>query len=167
MSNNIILIGFMGSGKSSVGRELSRILNSVFLDTDVLIESNLNLKIKDIFNEFGENYFREFEKHICKWLFCNTSNAIISTGGGAPMHWDASFYKNAGKIFYIDTPLQNIKLRLKGDSSRPLLNDLDSLYESRKSIYEKISHYKIDGLDSIENIAQKILKEGKIDVCIT
>ena len=168
MSNNIILIGFMGAGKSSVGRELAKLLNYIFIDTDALIESNLNLKIKDIFNQFGEDYFRAFERRICEWLFSHVNNCVIATGGGAPLHWEGLPYLNTGRIIFLNTSLENIKCNLKGDFSRPLFkeNNLSNLYESRIEIYKKIAHHKIDcNKDSIQDIAIKIVRSLECMPC--
>jgi len=81
-NNNIVLIGFMGVGKGTTARALSKALKTMNLDCDDLLESSQNMKIKAIFDEFGEEYFRQLEKDLAKFLATNVKNAIISTGGG-------------------------------------------------------------------------------------
>jgi len=81
-SNNIVLIGFMGVGKGSVAREVIKHSDYITLDTDDMIESMQNKKIKDIFAQDGESYFRELESDVAKWLESSVKNTLISTGGG-------------------------------------------------------------------------------------
>jgi len=81
-NNNIVLIGFMGVGKGTTARALSKALKTMNLDCDDLLESSQNMKIKTIFDEFGEEHFRQLEKDLAKFLATNVKNAIISTGGG-------------------------------------------------------------------------------------
>ena len=79
---NIVLIGFMGVGKGSVARETLKHSNYMAIDTDDLIESMENRKIKSIFENDGEAYFRKLEKNIAKWLENSVNDTLISTGGG-------------------------------------------------------------------------------------
>src|SRR5210317_1556606 len=88
MAGNIILIGFMGVGKGRVARALVEKTGMYAIDTDDLIESLVNMKIRKIFKLHGEPYFRKLEQQTADWLRLNVSNAIVSTGGG--------FYKVKG-----------------------------------------------------------------------
>ena len=85
---NIVLIGFMGVGKGSVARAVAQHSDYMTIDTDDMIESMQNSKIKKIFEEKGENYFRDLEKEVSLWLQKSVKNTLISTGGG--------FYKVKG-----------------------------------------------------------------------
>ena len=80
--NNIVLIGFMGVGKGTIARALYKEIGLFPLDSDDLIESAYNSKIKEIFAKFGEDEFRKIEKKLAKFIEKNVDNAIISTGGG-------------------------------------------------------------------------------------
>ena len=82
--NHIILIGFMGSGKTSVGKKLADTLNLSFLDTDEQIEKTSGMKIADIFEKYGEVYFRELETETLKNLLKDEERKVISVGGGLP-----------------------------------------------------------------------------------
>ena len=76
-NNNIVLIGFMGVGKGTTARALSKALKTMNLDCDDLLESSQNMKIKAIFDEFGEEHFRQLEKDLAKFLATSVKNAII------------------------------------------------------------------------------------------
>ncbi len=160
--NNIVLIGFMGSGKSSCGRLLAKELNWYFLDSDDLIESFENRKIRTIFKDSGETYFREKEMECASFLSTNVKKSVISTGGGFPL-----FVKNIreiGKIIYLHVPFHTIIQRLNADelSKRPLFDDIDramELYEIRHEIYKKSSDIYIEADDEIERVVKKIVKK--------
>ena len=156
MCNNIILIGFMGSGKTTIGRELAKKLNSILIDTDSLIEINYDTKISDFFNIFGEDNFRKKEKNICNWIKNNLTNSVISTGGGMPTIYDM---RDLGKVVYLDITFDEIQKRIENDNNRPLMKDIKqakALYDRRLQIYQNMAHYTIDALDSKCNIVNKI-----------
>jgi shikimate kinase len=145
-SNNFILIGFMGVGKGTIARALAKEIDYFAIDTDDLIESLENKKIKKIFRDDGEKYFRMLEKKCALWCQNNIKNTIISTGGG---FYKQSNIKKIGKIIYLqstfDAILQglynapNSKKKLK---KRPLLNDLveaRKIYDQRVGEYEKVA----------------------------
>ncbi|WP_228197976.1 shikimate kinase [Poseidonibacter antarcticus] len=163
--NNIILIGFMGVGKGTIARGLVKKSSMFAIDTDDLIESMENRKIKKIFELDGEPYFRNLEKKTALWLENNVSNTIISTGGG--------FYKqeninSIGKIVYLKSSFQGILDRINACANaekklkkRPLLQNLEEatkLYNSRISDYERVSDIVIDVENKdLENIVEEIL----------
>lgn len=144
MSKNIVLVGFMGVGKGTIARELIKQTNMFTIDTDDLIESLENRKIKTIFEEDGEEYFRNLEKQTAKWLEKNVKNTIISTGGG--------FYKvknlnKIGKVIYLESSFEGIMARLEAHpkakqkiKKRPLLKNLEKakkLFEIRNKEYKE------------------------------
>ena len=146
MCNNIILIGFMGSGKTTIGRGLAQKLGQILIDTDSLIEINYGMKISDFFKRFDEAKFREIEKNLCIWCEKNLGNAIISTGGGMPTIYNM---RNMGKVIFLDTPFNEIKKRILNDGveNRPMIKDIDSmlkLYNNRLQIYKDMAHFSID-----------------------
>ncbi len=148
--SNIILIGFMGVGKGTVARALVKSSSYFAIDTDDLIESMDNRKVKKIFKEEGEAYFRALEKRCAIWLESNVDNTIISTGGG--------FFKQEnihkiGKVIYLESSFEgilnrintapNAKAKLK---KRPLLKDLKvakNLYNQRIKDYKRVSDVTI------------------------
>lgn len=122
---NIILIGFMGSGKTTVGQALAKQLNFNFIDTDEFIESRKGTLIKDIFSQHGEAHFRQLEKQAIEQLN-RVEDCVISVGGGAVMyHNNLDTLKRIGTTIFLDTPLQKILVNLKS-KFRPLVgNNID------------------------------------------
>ena len=156
---NIILIGFMGVGKGTVARGLVEKSGMYAIDTDDLIESMENRKIKKIFEVEGEPYFRDLEKKTALWLENSVKKTIISTGGG--------FYKQEninkiGKVVYLKSSFQGILDRIYNAPNaesklrkRPLLQNMEEaikLYNSRISDYERVA-------DIIVNVENKELKK--------
>ncbi len=166
MSKNIILIGFMGVGKGTIARELAKQSKRFAIDTDDLIESFENKKIKDIFEELGEEYFRNLENKTAKWLEKSVENSIISTGGG--------FYKvenihKIGKIIYLESSFDKIMERIlthrsaeKKLAKRPLLKDIKKakeLFGKRVKEYKKYSNITINVENRTpQDLAKEILK---------
>ena len=149
-SNNIILTGFMGSGKSTVGRRLAKELDTYFLDTDVLIETFENMKISDIFEKFGEEKFREMEKRCFEWIKKDVQNTVISVGGGFPVF--VPEIKEAGVVIYLKVPFEDILKRMNKEEikKRPLFQDIEKakgLFVKRDKIYEKLADYIIENKD--------------------
>lgn len=139
---NIILIGFMGSGKTTIGKVLAKKKNLKFIDTDDIIEKQQNLTIKDIFNNFGETYFRQLEKQAIEQLK-DCKDCVISVGGGAVMyHNNLDILKNTGITIFLDRPMQKILNNLKG-KFRPLVGNtidedkLRELLDNRYPTYKK------------------------------
>jgi shikimate kinase len=165
--SNIILIGFMGVGKGTIAREFSKKSGRYTIDTDDLIESLENRKIKKIFEQEGEPYFRELEKKTAIWLEETIKNTIISTGGG---FYKQDNIKNIGKIIYLKSSFDGILNRIYNSPNakqklkkRPLLQDLDKakeIYNQRVVEYEKISDFIVDVEDrDMDRILDEI---GKI-----
>lgn len=139
---NVILIGFMGTGKSSVGRFLAEKLSYTFIDTDILIEEQEAMTIPQIFERHGEEYFRACEKKIMREA-CTRSNTVISTGGGVPMYEEnrLSMQKNGNTIICLCANIATIMGRIKGRGNRPLLKDdeakMQTLLNKRMPFYKQ------------------------------
>lgn len=161
MNDCIILIGFMGAGKTTVGKILAKDLGYDLIDTDTIIESRLNMKISDIFRDFGEAYFRKEEKAVIHGLSFNRP-AVISCGGGSVLDSDnADILKAFGKIIYLKVSAETVCERTADDTSRPLLSkgNISELLKSRDEIYSKVCDFSID-TDCLKatEIADKIKK---------
>jgi len=163
MKKNLVLIGMMGSGKSTIGRLLSYITKQNLIDTDKLIEKETKLKINDIFQKKGENFFRKIEEKIVLNSL-NFQNNIIAIGGGAFLNNRIrEKIKNNCISLWLKCSEQTLIPRIKNSKKRPkayLLKekDLIKLINNRSKIYSK-ADYKIncDNLTK-EEIIKKILK---------
>jgi shikimate dehydrogenase len=138
--SNIALIGFMGSGKTTIGKKLSKRLDMDFLDLDEKIEREQNMKISEIFEKYGESRFRELETRALKDCL-KLSNTVISAGGGAVItQGNPEILKQCAFVVLLDTDFGSIVKNLEGSEDRPLLkahSDLYSLYKTRIDIYKK------------------------------
>ncbi|MBR1762072.1 MAG: shikimate kinase [Eubacterium sp.] len=146
--NNIILCGFMGSGKTVVGKELSKIMGRRFIDTDEMIEKEQGIAIKAIFAVRGEDYFRDLEHDVCKRV-SQMKNCVISTGGGAlTFERNAKVLRKGGKIVFLDASFETICDRIGSNNNRPLFEDREKaklLYDERKEKYLAAADYVVDG----------------------
>lgn len=163
LSKNIVLIGFMGTGKSSVGKQLAKKMNRSWVDVDHKIEDETKLKISEIFEKKGEPYFRYLEKAAIEQL-SREKNLVITTGGGAVLDESniANLKKNGVLIALWATP-ETIFKRVKESRNRPLLKgedmktNIESLLEARCSYYEKADKkFMTDGKTALQ-VAGEIL----------
>jgi shikimate kinase len=162
--NNIILIGFMGVGKGTIARAFFKYSGRFSIDTDDLIESITKKKVKEIFKDEGEPYFRDLEKQCALWLENSITNTVISTGGG---FYRQENIKNIGKVVYLKSSFEGILKRIHAApnakqklAKRPLLKNLDEakkLYESRVKEYEKVADFTLNVEDrDIEDILKEL-----------
>jgi len=127
---HIFLIGFMGSGKTSLGKLVAKNFKLEFIDTDRFIEKQENSKIQEIFDEKGENYFRKLEHEFILNLPQFIKPTVFSTGGGMPIYNDnLSIMKKHGIVVFLDITIGKLHSRLKNDKKRPLLQVDENLYE--------------------------------------
>lgn len=162
---NIILIGFMGVGKSEVGRILSSRLKMNFIDTDNIIEGAEGIKISEIFEKKGEPYFRDLETKVITTLH-DYDNFVISTGGGIVLREEnVKMLKEIGPLVLLASSPDAIYGRLKDEKDRPLLRSEDKMknikdiLEKRTPIYNKVSDFSVDTSKlSPEQVAEEIVK---------
>ena len=156
---NIVLCGFMGCGKTVIGRELAKIMGRRLFDTDEQIEREQGVSIKAIFATHGEEYFRDLEHEMCKRA-AQIKNCVISTGGGAlTFERNAKALKTTGRIVFIDTDFDTICERIGDSSSRPLFRDRESareLFDERRGKYLAAADIVIDGNMSARKTALDI-----------
>lgn len=143
-NRNIILIGYMGSGKSTVGRKAAKAVEYSFLDTDAIIEKEEGMTISKIFEDKGEPYFREMETETIRRLIAEPKGNIIATGGGLPMkEGNAELLKELGTVVYLKAETDTLVKRLSGDTARPLLQNgdlrekIETMLAIRGPVYEK------------------------------
>lgn len=146
--NNIVLCGFMGSGKTVVGKELAKILGVKFVDTDELIEEEQGVAIKAIFAAHGEDYFRDLEYEMCKKV-ADMNGVVVSTGGGAmTFKRNVDAIKEGSKVVFLDASFDVICDRIGDSTTRPLFQDKEKakkLYDERKDKYLFAADYVING----------------------
>lgn len=165
--DNIILIGFMGSGKTTTGIKLSYKMRRTLLDTDKLIERQEGRSIADIFAAEGEAYFREQETGLLKKLLADTSHKIISVGGGTPLKAEnRKLLRELGKVVYLKVSPETVYQRIQGDRTRPLLqggepmNKIRSLLAEREKLYEEAADIVITGDKKEPDEVLKEILEG-------
>ena len=166
---NIALCGFMGTGKSSVGRLVAEALHFAFLDTDTVIEARAGKSITQIFDEQGEAAFRELEKRIVKELALR-DRTVIATGGGLVVDSEnlASLKQHAYIVCLWASP-ETIWSRVKNQSHRPLLNEANPLEKIRMLLAERAPCYKQANvllsteLRSPREVAQQVLHQFRVE----
>ncbi|MGN1373066.1 MAG: shikimate kinase [Candidatus Coproplasma sp.] len=159
---NVVLCGMMGCGKTAVSEAYSLLFGVKKVDTDAVIVERYG-EINAIFATQGEQAFRDIETQIAKEVASCYDNAVISLGGGCVLRSEnVEALKQTGKIFYLRTKAETIIKRLKGDSTRPLLQgDLEervnTILANRSAVYEGVADYVIDTDEfTPETIARKI-----------
>lgn len=161
---NIILIGFMASGKSSLGRYMATRTKRQVIDLDHEIEQRAQMTIPKIFETVGEKAFRDLESYVTK-LCKNYHNTIIATGGGCVLREEnRKALKEAGLVVWLNTSPENVQKFTAKRSNRPLLKgdksleEISTMMKSRERFYQESSHLKIDvyehNLEEIFNIIQ-------------
>lgn len=168
---NIVLIGFMGCGKSTIGVRLSYRLRRCLTDTDKMIERREGRSISDIFARDGEVYFRGLETQVLGELAQNAHHQIISLGGGTPIKEEnRSLMKEIGTVVYLRIQPETVYERLKNDTTRPLLQGENPLQKIRDLLGQRASVYEecadmivdVDKLD-INEVVNKIVSALKMD----
>ena len=167
---SIIIIGYMGAGKTTVGKALAKELGVMFYDLDWYIESRMRKTVKQIFDEMGEEGFRHIEHNMLHEV-AEFENVVVSCGGGTPCFYDNMDYMNqAGETIYLKASPETLHAHLKmGKGVRPLLlnktpEEVDVFIreqlKQREPFYEKAKHIidvnVMDNFDKINNMVQQI-----------
>ncbi len=163
MENNILLIGFMGTGKTTVSDELSKEMGVPEVDMDAWLVEKAHMSISDIFDKFGEEYFRDMETECVKEL-SGQGGKIISCGGGAVLRQqNVEYMKEKGVIVLLTARPETILERVKDSSDRPILNGnmnlefISRLMERRAERYMEVADIMIETDDkSIPQISREI-----------
>lgn len=141
----VVLVGFMGAGKTTVGRRLAERLDLPFVDADVVVESREGRTIREIFASDGEPHFRELEHRAVTDLVAGPP-AVVSLGGGAPMDPRTRVVLRRAHVVYLQVGYDEALARVQGDAQRPMLrrDDLADVYRRRTPVYEQVSHVVVD-----------------------
>ena len=161
--NHIVIIGFMGSGKTRVGKRLSKDLGLKFVDVDKVITKRMNLTVKDIFRRFGEPFYRALETTTIKALIQDEERKVISLGAGLPMQEQNNKYINQlGTVVYIKGSADTLKKRLEGNNN-PLLEGDDSdekikkLLKQRDPVYAGFADIQVvTGVKTFDELIEEI-----------
>lgn len=148
--NHIVIIGFMGSGKTRVGKRLSEDLGLPFVDVDKKITKKMNLSMKEIFDRFGEPFYRALETLTVKELLDDKERRIISLGAGLPMQeQNVKYIRELGTVIYLKGSLETLRKRLEGSSKDPLIDGDDreekirKLLRQRGPVYTKLADIEV------------------------
>lgn len=160
---NIYLCGFMGCGKSHIGKMLAEKAAFTFTDLDSYIEEKEGLSIPEIFDRFGEPHFRKLEE---KYIREMPEKSIVATGGGAVINpVTAQSARNAGRVVFLDADFELCYSRIKDDTHRPLVmkntkEGLSELFGKRRDIYIKHSDFSVDANGKDSTIVDEILEKA-------
>jgi len=160
----VYLVGFMGSGKSAIGKRLGTLLNLPFYDMDTEITNQTGMTIPQIFETYGEEAFREMETEFLSNFpdeYC-----IIATGGGVAMREEnRKIMRKTGLVFYLNSTFRDIWRRISTDINRPIVqrssrNELEKLFHKRKPLYLQSAHFKVETTNrTLSEIAQYIASQ--------
>lgn len=143
MRNNYILIGYMGCGKSTIGKKLSEILNIKLVDTDARIEERQGMTVSEIFATKGEPFFRDLETGTLQELLEEKESMVISVGGGLPLREEnRRLLQRLGKVIYLKAEPETIYNRVKGDTTRPLLQTGNPMEKIREMLGQREEKYQ-------------------------
>ena len=155
----------MGSGKSTIGRKLAKLLEYSFVDTDSVIEEDQSCSVAEIFKYGGEECFRKMETHLLQKLK-NVENSVIATGGGIVLReQNQRLLQEIGKRVYLNVPQEELQQRLKNGRNRPLLKKKDSetvvqkMMKERVLLYEQAEYIVDAGQRSPQKIASEIINK--------
>jgi len=144
----VYLVGFMGSGKTAIGKRLSFATKLPFYGMDTEIERKMDMSIPEIFEKYGESYFRELETEYLRSF--RDELCIIATGGGVPMKKEnRDIMRKTGLVFYLNAPFPDIWRRIASDKNRPIVQrssreELLDLYLDRTPKYLNSAHFKVE-----------------------
>ena len=154
---NVLLVGFMGTGKSTVGRRVARALRWRFVDLDGLIASEAGCSIPDIFAREGEEAFRQRE-HLALQSCFRRNRQIIACGGGIVLREDnRRLMLEQGRVFCLSASLETVRQRVGHDPRRPLANQLEALYAARLPLYRSFPEQIASDGRSAREVAEDIV----------
>jgi shikimate kinase len=163
---HIVLVGMMGSGKTTVGRVLAARLKRDLLDTDALIEQREGRSVRDIFARDGEDAFRSIEMHVLADALARPESAVIATGGGIVLRPEncSALHSSGARVVWLRADPAVLVERVKGGVHRPLLDDdpeltLRRMHEQREALYREVADLivAVDGR-TVSDVAEAVLR---------
>jgi len=172
VNSHIVLLGYMGCGKTTISNKLEAILNLPKFDLDQIIEKEYKMSISEIFNKKGQIEFRRIERIFLKKLLNNKNKSIISLGGGTPCYHDnmETILKYSKNVFFINTSPELLSERLFNQrSKRPIIESINSIIKLKEFIskhlferiifYNKANHIILDSNQGIDSTCNKIIEK--------
>ena len=160
----VYLVGFMGSGKSAIGKRLGTLLNLPFYDMDTEIADRTGMTIPQIFETYGEDGFRDMETEFL--LNFQDEYCIIATGGGVVMREaNRAIMRRTGLVFFLNSTFRDIWRRISTDTNRPIVQqstraELEKLFNKRKPLYLQSAHFKVETTNrTLNEITQYIASQ--------
>ena len=160
---NIYFVGMMGTGKSTLAKIIAEIMNYRSLDSDDIIEQLAGTSISNIFSEMGETEFRKLETQVLSKIAVQT-RTVVATGGGIILSKDNWYYLRQGLTIWLDVPTPLLADRLRSDTKRPLLQNVDletklgQLLQQRRSLYQEADlHFQISTARPPRAVAEDII----------
>ncbi len=165
--NHIVIIGFMGSGKTRVGKKLSQDLGIPFVDVDKVVTGKMNMSMKEIFQRFGEPFYRALETVEIKDLAQDPEQKVISVGSGVPLlEQNQKYLKEMGTVVYIKGSYETLRKRLESSGNYPISDEEDQeeqeeklrkMIRQRDQVYEKFKDVEVvTGVKSFEGLIKEI-----------
>lgn len=167
MKGSIVLCGFMGCGKTSVGKRAAKLMKLTFCDLDHYIEEKAGLTVSEIFAQYGEEAFRKMEAEAAAEV-SKAGGMVVACGGGTVLNPKnvTAFHENGSLILLLDTPLSILQERLKNDKNRPLLQKpnrrqvISKLYRQRIPLYRAAADVRIRSAGPVWVVAKKVAVVG-------
>lgn len=164
--SNIILVGLMGAGKTSVGKALARLTGWAFIDSDHEVEFRAGVRIPTIFDIEGESGFRVREAEVIRDIV-QRHNVVLATGGGAVLNPEIrKLLAQSGVVVYLRASVEELYHRTRHDKQRPLLQtanpraQLERLYQEREPLYREVAHLIVEsGRQGVQHLSQQLLQE--------
>jgi len=164
---NYFLIGMMGSGKTSLGKSLANDIDYNFIDLDGEIEKAAGIKINNIFDKYGEKYFRKLEMETSRKVIKNSENNVIATGGGFPINENNfKWMENIGTIIWLKASAETIFKRIRSSKDRPLLTNpsiqsIEGILSKRMKYYQRAKYHIDTNGKSLNTAVNTLIKEIK------
>ena len=164
LTKTIYLCGFMGCGKSTLGRFAARKLGYPIVDTDYIITKKAGCSINEIFSEKGEEYFRKLETKVIRSLSYQKPRVVSLGGGSVLKDKNVKYMKRSGLIVFLDTPFEVVYERVRRNNRRPIARRLDKeglreLFEERRKRYQKVADIIIASEYNVRDTYNKLMSE--------
>jgi shikimate kinase len=166
LTRSVVLIGLTGSGKTTIGKRLAKHLNCTFVDTDDVVFETTGLSVREIFEQQGEDSFRDYETRVLETIFADVTPKVIAAAGGVVLaeHNRHVIRNSKSYVVWLDTEPSNLLKRVSAGGHRPLLDDdapatLMAMSEERRDLYAELADVRVDTNGSdVNRVVNLVLK---------